>query len=349
MFYYCFHQLFHEGGRLASLLAMMISGGRIVFDRKFDATRWLDRVRQYSATITTCHGPMIEMICDQPQHPDDAQNPLRMVTAVPLPAAIAPHFQERFDVKASEVYGLTELCVLARTPSGEAPRPGSCGKPHGEMYDVRILNPDTDEQVPVNVAGEICVRTGLPWTSMLEYIEMPQETAKAWRNLWFHTGDIGYLDDEGELHFVDRMGDRIRRRAENVSSYEIEAAALSHPMVAECAAVGVVSGFSGDDDIKLYVVEARGAQLVPEDLLTHLVRNLPHYMVPRYIEVLAMLPREETNSKVQKKALRQRGVTPQTWDRTAAGVSVRALAEALESGCTPTNNVARPKTKGVAV
>ena len=162
---------------------------------------------------------------------------------------------------------------------------------------------------------------------MQGYMGMPEKTAEAWRNLWFHSGDMGYRDADGYVYFVDRFTDRIRRRAENISSYDIEVAASTHPAIVECAAIGVPSEFELDDDIKLCVVSETAASLEPASLIEYLVPLLPHYMVPRYVEYLDALPRTPTN-KVRKAEMRAAGVTPFTWDRQAAGVSVREIAEA---------------------
>ncbi|MDP6873697.1 MAG: AMP-binding protein, partial [Alphaproteobacteria bacterium] len=173
-----------------------------------------------------------------------------------------------------------------------------------------------------------------PWTLMQGYMGMPEKTTEAWRNLWFHSGDMGYRDAEGWVYFVDRFKDRIRRRAENISSYDIEMVAATHPAILECAAVGVASEFESDDDIKLCLVPADDATLAPEDLIEFLVERLPHYMVPRYLDYLESLPRTPTN-KVRKAEMREVGVTSSTWDRQAAGVSVREIAEAARARRAP--------------
>jgi crotonobetaine/carnitine-CoA ligase len=161
---------------------------------------------------------------------------------------------------------------------------------------------------------------------MQGYIGMPKETLDAWRNLWFHTGDAGYFDADGNLYFVERLKDRIRSRSENISSYDIEVAALAVPGVSDAAAVGVPSGYEGDDDIKLFVVYKGQEELTPTDLLKALARKLPHFMLPRYIEIVDHLPRTPT-AKVMKKALREMGNHSDTWDRKADGLRLRDLYE----------------------
>jgi len=204
-------------------------------------------------------------------------------------------------------------------------RVGSCGKNRSDWFDVRIVDPETDETRGIGEVGEIVVRPLAPWTIMQGYLGMPEQTVEAWRNFWFHSGDSGYIDAEGYAYFVDRMKDRIRRRAENISSYDIESASAAHPQVLEAAAVGVPSEFEGDDDIKLCAVLRPGEQLPPQELLAYLAQQLPHHMVPRYIEFLDALPRTPTN-KVKKNELRSRGVGPPAWDRRAAGISLKNLA-----------------------
>jgi crotonobetaine/carnitine-CoA ligase len=266
------------------------------------------------------------MIHATPERPDDADNPLRVVLAAPFPSAIAEDFERRFGMRGVETWGMTEVTVAVWQSADEPLRVGSCGRPVDRLFDIRIVDPDTDEPLPAGQVGEITVTPKHPWVMMQGYLAMPDKTVEAWRNLQFHTGDAGFFDDDGYLHFVDRGKDRIRRRAENISSYDIEAAAGSHPAVTEAAAVGVPSAYDGDDDVKLCVVAPGGVD--PVELFEHLVRNLPHHMVPMYIEQLDSLPRTPTN-KVQKQPLRDAGITSSTWDRKAAGMSVRETSERL--------------------
>jgi crotonobetaine/carnitine-CoA ligase len=186
--------------------------------------------------------------------------------------------------------------------------------------NARITRPDAE---PVRGNTEPTARVVTNGT----YAGMPDRTMEAWRNLWFHTGDAGYRDSEGYHFFVDRLKDRIRRRAESISSYDIETVALSYSLVADCAAVGVPSEYENDDDIKLCVVMSSvNLAFDPIDLLRHLAISLPHFMVPRYVEVLETLPRTPTN-KVKRAALREEGVTSRTWDRKANGISLKNPAK----------------------
>lgn len=321
--YYVFHPLFHMSPRYVAIYAALIAGAQVCMDRGFSAADWLPRIRACGATVSIGHGPMLEMIHATPERDDDADNPLRRLATSPFPWHIAADFERRFAVRGLEVWGMTEVNIPLWNSLDEPLRPG-CGRPISHEYELELVDPGTDLPVPAGTAGEIVVRGRRPWTLMQGYFGMPEATQKAWRNLWFHTGDLAWKDADGYYHFVDRLGDRIRRRAENISSYEIEVAAMQHPSVIECAAVGVASEFASDDDVLLVVVP--GAGFDADVLLAHLARALPHFMVPRYIDTIDELPRTPTN-KVRKAALRQRGIQPATWDRKARGVDLRALTK----------------------
>lgn len=325
--FYCFHPMFHVGGK-GALYSSLIVGCKVVLRERFEPTSWIDDIRAYGATLSIAHGPMLEMIFAQPERPDDADNNLRALMSCPFPTAIAERFEKRFGVKGLEVYGATETTTPVWRSLDEPLRLGSCGKPSNEFYEVLIVDPETREEVPLGDPGEIVVRPRLPWIMMQGYLGMPEATVEAWDNYRFNTGDGGRFDEDGYLYFLDRMKDRIRRRAENISSYEVESAAMAHPAVREAAAIGVPSGYQSDDDIKVCVVLE--GHLEESDLLEHLASRLPHYMVPRYIEILDALPRTPTN-KIRKQVLREQAVSANTWDRHKAGVSLKGLMADIES------------------
>lgn len=322
--FYCFHPMFHMAGKFMAILGTLMAGGHAVLDRAFQAEQWLPRIRAYGATAGLAHGPMVEMIHAQPPRSDDADNPMRRMVVAPFPTRMAREFEQRFGVRGVEVWGMTEVGVPIWCPVDEPLRLGSCGRNDGELFDVAVVDPATDGALGPNEVGELVVRPHYPWQLMQGYMGMPDQTVATWRNLWFHSGDSVYRDEEGHFYFVDRMKDRIRRRAENISSYEIESAALAHPAIAEAAAVGVLSEFQDDDDIKLCVVTRQGMAFESGELLAHLAGHLPHFMLPRYIECLSELPRTSTN-KVMKSELRASGVGEGVWDRKAAGIQIRNL------------------------
>src|SRR5690606_8974181 len=131
---------------------------------------------------------------------------------------------------------------------------GSCGRVDTAFFEFAVVDPATDLPVPAGAMGEFVVRPRYPWTLMQRYLGMPAQTVEAWRNLWFHTGDCGWIPDDGQVFFGDRRAEGIRRRAENISASDMEAAALEHPAIAEAMALGVDSGFESDDDILLCIV-----------------------------------------------------------------------------------------------
>jgi crotonobetaine/carnitine-CoA ligase len=322
--HYCFIPLFHVAGKYMAIYGSMMTGGKVIMDTQFSAEHWLPRVREYGATLSHVHGPLVEMIYSQPETPQDADNPCTRIIASPFPAKIAEDFERRFALRGMETWGMTEVTVPVWQPYEEPLRVGCCGRLRDEHFELRIVDPDTDVEMPRGQTGEIVIRPRRPWTIMQGYLHNPEATLGAWRNLWFHSGDLGYLDEEGYLYFVDRAKERIRRRAENISSYEIEAAAVTHEGVAECAAVGVPSEFEGDDDVMLAVIRAKNAETAPEELVAYLAKRLPHFMVPRYITFVDELPRTPLG-KPQKALIRKAGVTEATWDRKTAGVSLREL------------------------
>lgn len=153
---------------------------------------------------------------------------------------------------------------------------------------------------------------------------MPEKTVEAWRNLWFHTGDAGRLDELGRLRYIDRLKDCIRRRGENISAFEIEQVLNAHSAVAESAVVGIkVAGAGGEDEVKAYVVAAPGAAVDPVDLLDWCTPRMPHFAVPRFVEIVAGELAKTLTGKLQKTALREAGVTATTWDRESVGYVVR--------------------------
>ena len=157
--FYCFHPLFHMAGKFMAIYASMLAGGKIVLDARFAAEHWLERVRQYGATVGLAHGPMVEMIFDQPEGPDDADNPMRRMLACPLPKHIALEFEQRFDLRGYEVWGMTEINTPCWTPYDEPVRPGSCGKIIEDAVDFQIIDPETEERLPAGETGELVITT----------------------------------------------------------------------------------------------------------------------------------------------------------------------------------------------
>jgi carnitine-CoA ligase len=320
---YVVHPLFHANAQFMQILPSLLVGARISLWPGFSASRWLDQVRETGATITNTLGVMCNFIHSQTVHEDDANNPLRAMITLPAPSDIAEDFERRFGVKCLEGYGMTEVGVITYRRLDEPLRLGSAGRAL-EWFDVRVVDPETDEPLPPGEVGEIVVRPKTTGIMMKEYNNVPAKTVEAWRNLWFHTGDAGEMDEEGYLYFRDRVKDVIRRRGENISSFSIESVANTHPSVEESAAIAVPAehGVGAEDEVKLCVVLKQREELDPAELHEYCAQRMPYFAVPRYIEYVAEIPKT-ANEKVRKNVLREQGITPNTWDREAAGIQVR--------------------------
>lgn len=321
--YYCCMPLFHANALFMQVYSSLIVGCRLVLTRSFSASRWLDDIRRYDVTVTNTLGVMTEFIYRQPPRPEDHDHRLRLIVAVPIAPEWSEVFQQRFGTKLLEVYGMTEVNIPTYMPYDEGLRANSCGKVLDEWFEMKIVDPTTDEELPPGTIGEMVVRPKEPWCFMVGYNAMPEKTAEAWRNFWFHTGDAGTYDEEGYIYFVDRMKDCIRRRGENISSYEVEQVLNDHAAVAESAAVAVKSEIAGgEDEVKACIVLRSGMQVKPEALLDYCQERMPYFAVPRYVEFVSTLPKTPTE-KIQKHKLRETSLSPNTWDREAVGYKVR--------------------------
>ncbi|MPY56500.1 AMP-binding protein [Streptomyces spongiae] len=309
--------LFHGNAQFMAAYPVLIAGARLVLRRRFSASRWVDQLRASGVTVTNLIGVMMDFIWKQPPRPDDADNRLRSVFAAPTAASVLTGFRERFGIEAFvEVFGLTETSAPILSPYGEERPPGAAGLCAADWFDVRLVDPETDAEVPTGEIGELVVRPRHPWTCSLGYYGMPERTAEAWRNLWFHTGDALRQDAEGWFYFVDRYKDALRRRGENISSYEVEQALLAFEPVVECAVIGVAAeAEAGEDEVMAYVVASR--KLDPRQLWEWCEGRVPAFAVPRYIRFADRLPKTPSE-RVRKAALRADGVTADTHDRLAA-------------------------------
>lgn len=308
--YYAPLPLFHIAGQWATVYAAMIAGCAAVVTDRFSVDGFWDDVRRTGATATFLLGAMANFLHRQPARPDDATTTLGKALVVPLFPEI-DDFRRRFDVRVTTTYGSTEVNVPVRLGFDETDW-RTCGFVKDDVYEVRIVD-DDDNEVASGVPGELVVRGKEPWVLMAGYWRNPEGTAKAWRNLWLHSGDIMKRDEAGRLYFVDRAKDAIRRRGENISSMEVETEINAHPDVLECAVIPVESEHS-EQEVMAVVVPRPGHTLDPDALIEFLVPRMADFMVPRYVDVVDALPKTPTG-KIQKYALRQRGLTAGTWDR----------------------------------
>jgi crotonobetaine/carnitine-CoA ligase len=302
--------LFHAIASWLGVLATMAVGAQCLVVERFSPSRYFDDVRQFGATIGHSIFSMVPLLLKQPERPDDGNSGLRCIYL----AQRNPVFEERFNCKIHEVYGQSETGIVTCAWPGETAPAGSCGHANEETYDVRIVD-ETDNPVPPGTVGEFIVRPKNPFGMMNEYFNMPQATVEAFRNLWFHTGDNGRIDDDGYFYFVDRKKDALRRRGENISSFELESVVNQHDKVLECAAIAVPSPL-GEDDVKIVVVLQPEQQLTAQELWMHCEKHMPRFWIPRYIEFRENLPRTPTQ-KVEKYKLRGGENAGITYDREA--------------------------------
>lgn len=290
---------------------MLLCGGKVVVKETFATDEFWPDIRQYGCTFAILIFTMAQFIWNLPAQEDDADNPLRRLLMVP-PLPNVDEFAARYDISVRTMFNMTEVSVPIST-GWTIDDPASCGTARAG-FDCRLVDAN-DMEVPSGTIGELLVRADEPWVLNAGYWNKPDQTAAAWRNGWFHTGDAFIQDEAGRFYFVDRFKDAIRRRGENISSMEVEGIVNSHPCVAESAAIGVPSNV-GEDDVMCFVVTAPGTEVAPTELVDYLNERLPRFMVPRYLEFVDELPKTPT-AKIRKIELRTRGVTETTWDRNA--------------------------------
>ena len=309
--------LFHINARYTTVTCAMEAGARCVLEQRFSASEFWDTCRAKGVTAFNYMGALLMMLWKQPVRPDDADHAVRRGFGAPCPPDIWEPFEARFDIKLTEVYGSTEVPIV--TQNGIAAvdladrRIGTAGRRSG-LYDMRIVD-ESDTEVPPGVPGEIVVRARPNHAVFSGYYDMTTATAEAWRGGWFHTGDRGVLDADGYLTFIDRVKDCVRRRGENISSYEVEQSIARHPAVLEAAVVGVPSELS-EEEVLACVVRKPGRTLDAAELIEHCKGRMAGFAVPRYIRWMEELPRN-ASERVQKFQLRAEGITPGTWDHLA--------------------------------
>ena len=301
--FYMFLPMFHVG--LSQMFGLvLLSGATMAVRQKFSASAFWPDVRRYGATMTILLSTMPNFLMSRPAEAGDRDHPLRKAIIIPLPADLAG-FSARFGIKVATFFNMTEVSVPLCSNAFELANATSAGRPRPGVT-ARIVD-EFDQPLPPGMAGELIVRADRPWDFCLGYWKNPAKTVESWRNLWFHTGDCFRTDAEGNFYFVDRLNDAIRRRGENISSFEVERAIDSHFAVLESAAVAVPSGL-GEDEIKAVVALKPGAELTAADLHAYLATRLPAFMVPRFIEIAAEeLPKTATG-KIVKAALRASGI-----------------------------------------
>ena len=309
---YCVQPLFHIDAR-SYVAAAAYHRCRLALGTRFSATRFWDEVREHGATIFGTIGTMLWMLYKQPPKPNDKDLPARVAMCSSSPKEILRDFEARFGVQISEAYGMTECVIITGAPPGETV-PGRVGRPIPGLA-VRVVD-DHDVPVERGEIGELIYRSDDPSAMMQGYWRKPAETVEAWRNLWFHTGDLFREHPDGMLEFIGRKKDSIRRRGENVSAWEVEEAVAAHPSVLEVAALGVPSDV-GEEDVAILVVLKPGESIDAPELVEFVAADLPRFAVPRYVEVVESLPKTPSE-RIEKAKVRERGITDAAWDSNAA-------------------------------
>jgi crotonobetaine/carnitine-CoA ligase len=314
--------LFHMNALAVGVISNMLVGARVAIIPRFSVSNFWPEVERSGATIASILGGMGGLLANAPDTEAAKRcfGQIHTVRGNPFTEENKGIWRERFGAKlvGGNGYGLTEACVITSLAAGNYAAPGSSGKRIPD-FDVRIVD-DLDRELPANTAGEIVCRPQRPDIMFMGYWRRPEDTLKLMRNMWFHTGDIGKFDDEGFFYFVDRKKDYLRRRGENISSFEMESAFANHPDIAEVA-VHAVPSDKGEDDVKVTAILNPGATLTHEALFHWSTNAVPYYALPRYIEFRDTLPKNP-QGRILKYQLRDEGKTAQTWDLEATDIKV---------------------------
>ncbi len=314
--------MYNSAAWVAHVYRALVAGVPVGLDPAFSVHTFWDRVRHYGATQIFTLGTMHIYLWQAPERADDAHNPVRHAGCVPMPDPLIDPFKNRFGIETlDQGYGQSEVLGMLHRYDVTPRKPGSLGQPLPGI-EVALLG-DDDRPVAAGEVGEFCCRPTEPNTLFSGYWRNPEATVAAWRNLWYHTGDLGRRDDEGDWFFVDRKKDYIRHKGRNMSSFEVERAFTAHPAVSEAAAIGIPDpDLPSEAELMVFMTLKDGARAEPAELARFVNDNAPYFFVPRYLEIIGELPHTPTG-RVQKFALRERGVGPTTWDRVAAGFEVR--------------------------
>jgi crotonobetaine/carnitine-CoA ligase len=309
--------LFHTNA-LNCFFQALLYGATQVVESRFSVSNFWAALGASGATVTYRLGAMVPMLLSRPPGVEERRHRVRVALAPGVPAHFHTEFTERTGVVLLDGFGTTESnAVIGST---EATRQsGRIGR-LVEGFEARVVD-ENDNEVPDGTAGELLLRAHQPFAMATGYFGMPEKTVEAWRNLWLHTGDRVVRDPDGYYRFIDRMKDAIRRRGENISSFEVEQVLVSHPAVS-IAAVFPVSSELAEDEVMAAIILKTDAQLAEAELIRFCEGKMPYFAVPRFVEFVDEVPRTE-NGKVQKFKLRERGRSARTWDREAAGIKLK--------------------------
>ncbi len=310
--------LFHCNAQEMTLHTALLNDLTAAFTEWFKASTYWELAEELRATHVSLLISMVNVLYKQPERATDRTHHVRVALTAGASKEIWPLFEKRFGLKIVELYGMTECgCTTLMNPP-ENIRVGSVGLPL-DFVEAMVVD-DQDRPVPARSKGELIVRPKRPYTMMLEYYKKPEKTVEAWRNLWFHTGDYVWQDEDGYFYFVERKKDVIRRRGENIAPYDVESVLNTHPSVLETVVVGVPSPL-GEEDVKAYVMLRPGEEIGPVDLFNYAAERLPFFMVPQFLEFVDEIPKT-ANQKAQRYMLRSRPHGPRNYDRDKLGIRV---------------------------
>jgi crotonobetaine/carnitine-CoA ligase len=318
--------LFHFNAISTAVVGALVFGGRAAIHGRFSVSNFWPEMNRTGATITSTLGTMAYLLAhdvDRPEMPrsgaPEANTSLRLLGAAPMPVEVERVIHERFGLTTfSGAYGVTEASLVSWQPPGVENRPNAAGVLNDEYFDVRIFD-DDDHELPRGTEGEIVLRPKRPQVMFEGYWGRPEATVGTSRNWWYHTGDVGRIDEDDYLFFVDRKADYLRRRGENISSFEVERILMGHGKLADVAVHAVPSQLT-EDDLKITATLAEGEAVSHEELFRWCIDELPYFALPRYIEFRDELPRSPVG-RVLKRELRDEGVTAATWDAEASGIT----------------------------
>jgi crotonobetaine/carnitine-CoA ligase len=302
--------LYHANPQAYCVLTALVTGSSVALAEKFSASRFWQDIRAYRATAFSYVGAVLPILLSQPEREEEKVSSAKKCFGGGAPQEVHEAATRRFGLQVCELYGMSETGTWNTINRPGKIKAGSVGQVR-ECFEVKVFD-DQDNEVPPGRMGEIVVRPKKPFIMFSGYYKMPEETLRDYRNLWFHTGDLGKVDSEGYFYFCGRKKESIRRGGENITPYEIEKVLTDHPAVAEAAAVGVPDPILGEE-IKAYVVLREGRSVSPPELIETCQERLPKFMIPRYLEFVSSLPKT-ASEKVQKVSLKSRGIGA-AWDR----------------------------------
>jgi len=309
---------FHGNAQGITVGPAILADAKAVIVERFSASRLWDDCRRWECTEANYIGGIIPILLKQEENEADGDNPVRLMVGAAAPQDEWHAFQDRFNTKILEVYGMTECYCCLVSPYDE-PRAGACGKPI-TGWDVRIVDDDDNECKPGSL-GEFIARSNKMFVGTDGYYNKPEATLELFKNGWIHTGDLGRMDEDGYFFFVDRKKQAIRRRGENISSFEVESVISSHESVLESCVVGVPADV-GEEEVKAVVVFKEGRKVSEEELIRWCEPRLAYFAIPRYIAIRDSLPKTPSE-RVEKFKLKDEGITADCWDREEAGIELK--------------------------